>query len=163
MHKLITMAPLHLAGMNFYGDPFSQKGGWSTDNEIGRTWERFMAYGESAPLRLSCNEPGVLYEVHLHTEETPKTGVFEVFVGESSLWEPVSFKLVTKDLPGGEYLVLTLTGDQITGDWEPVALEAARQVGKTLDPRYVILRYDHRFKGMDKLAESELDVLIPVV
>lgn len=163
MHKLITMDPLHLMGMNYYGDPFSQKGGWSTDNEIGRTWERFMTYVQATPSRPSGNEPGVLYEVHLYTEETPKTGAFEVFVGESSLWESVPLNLVTKDLPGGQYLVLTLTGDQITGDCEQAAMEAAKQVGKTPDPRYVILRYDHRFKGMDRLAESELDVLIPVV
>ena len=42
--KIIDGGQIILVGFNFFGDPFKLSGGWTEENEIGRLWQRFMAY-----------------------------------------------------------------------------------------------------------------------
>ena len=83
MEPSITQKPeIYLVGMSFYGDPFSTRGGWEAENEIGRLWSRLMKYlGENGEMIQYLAQPGVAYEVHIYNEETVTQGIFEVFVG----------------------------------------------------------------------------------
>ena len=42
--KIIRADQIMLVGMSFYGDPFETSAGWMEENQIGRLWQRFMAY-----------------------------------------------------------------------------------------------------------------------
>ena len=79
MEPFITKKPeMHLVGMSFYGDPFSLRGGWDGENEIGRVWARFMKYlGEKEDLLKGIIYPDAFYEVHIYNEETIEKGVFD--------------------------------------------------------------------------------------
>jgi predicted transcriptional regulator YdeE len=75
----------------------------------------------------------------------------------------VPVQLLVKILPPTDYAVFTLQGTQITSDWHRTAYaEWLPAVG--YEPRlgYMFERYDERFKGMDRLDESAIEVHIPV-
>lgn len=52
--KIVERKLTILAGISFYGDPFSQSGGWTEENEIGRLWSRFMSLYETSP-SIACH------------------------------------------------------------------------------------------------------------
>ena len=158
-----TLAPMLLGGMNYFGDPLSVKGGWDSENEIGNTWRRYMAWLAENPARPYALGKGEMYEVHIYGPETERKGYFEVFVGEEVSPHPLPVELSAKWIPGGEYLKITLSGEEISGDWwkdlDSVILPAH---GLTRRGTYLIEAYDSRFKGMDRMSESELDIYLPV-
>ena len=160
---LTVLAPMLLGGIGFYGDPISVRGGWDSENEIGNTWRRFMAWLAENPDRPYALDHGMMYEVHIYGPETRSKGYFEVFVGEEVASESLPITLSAKRIPGGEYLRITLAGEEITGDWwarldaETLHAQGLRRCGE-----YLIEAYDQRFKGMDRLGESELDIYLPV-
>ena len=45
---IIERDKIILVGFSFFGDPF-QAGEWTEENEIGRLWNRFMAYLNNPP------------------------------------------------------------------------------------------------------------------
>ena len=161
--ELIHLRSMLLGGMSFYGDPFSRKGGWDTENEIGKTWDRLSALIAANPERpYSCRKE-VMYEIHIYGEETASKGYFEVFVGEEVTGEPLPVALSLKRLPEADYLKITLSGQEITGDWWQTldtdilpAFHAKRHLP------YIIQAYDSRFKGMDQLEGSVMDAYVPV-
>ena len=163
--EIVEKPAMLLVGFDFFGDPFRSQGSWSEENEIGRLWVRWIAYLESAQPHLPHAVPDhVMYEVHIYHPETPQTGEFEVFVGiEVSApgeWPP---EVVAKMLPASRYAVFTLVGQEITADWPWImdtewlpALSVRRR------PTFTFQRYDARFKGMDAIDESQLDVYVPL-
>jgi hypothetical protein len=46
---LVELGARTLAGMSFFGDPFTSHAGWTEENEIGRLWQRFQAHVETQP------------------------------------------------------------------------------------------------------------------
>jgi predicted transcriptional regulator YdeE len=160
-----SSGPLLLAGLSFYGDPFRLAADWSEDNEIGRLWKRFVAllaiYPEWAAE--AALEP-VTYELHLETDQTAATGEREVFVGVPVAGpEGLPVALCLKWLPPAEYAVFTLSGAEITADWaQTVFGQALPEAGLIPAAAYSLQRYDERFKGMDRLEESQLEVWAPV-
>jgi hypothetical protein len=68
--RIVERGQMILVGMSFYGDPFAESGGWTEENEIGRLWERFMAYlaAHAGAIRHTTEER-VAYEVHVAGEE----------------------------------------------------------------------------------------------
>jgi predicted transcriptional regulator YdeE len=59
--------------------------------------------------------------------------------------------------------VFTLAGDQIAADYYlQIAAEWLPEAGYQSDYRYSLQRYDERFKGVDNLAESVVEIYIPV-
>lgn len=149
---------LLLAGFSFFGDPFHSHAGWTEANEIGRLWKRLLALWQESERQ----PPAVMYEVHVQNSETPRTGEFEVFVGyEVDGFEAVSFELCLKQLPAAEYAVFTLRGDQIQQD-EPLIDNWLRANSYRIAHPFFIQRYDHRYQGIDRLEESELDFLAPI-
>jgi predicted transcriptional regulator YdeE len=154
-----------LVGFGFYGDPFSLSPGWTEENEIGRLCNRFMAYLAQHGQQIKhIKGERVMYELHIYNEETARTGEFEVFVGiEVERLEEVPLALSAKLLPPTSYARFTLAGQQIVGDWPMLILtDWLPESGYESDFAYSIQRYDERFKGLDRLDESEIEVYIPL-
>ena len=162
---IVEKSQIVLAGFSFFGDPFSLSGEWTEENEIGRLWSRLMAFLTQHGDRLNhLKQPSTGYEVHLEHAETPHKGHFEVFVGlEIDQVADVPVELVVKILPAATYAVFTLAGEQILSDW-PRQIYHDWLPGSGYQPAYnfSFQFYDARFKGMDQLAESVIDVYVPI-
>ena len=162
--RITTEDRLVLAGMSFYGDPFSTHGAWSGENEIGRVWTRFMTYLEGHHEQLEdILQPGVFYEVHTYSDETVSRGLFEVFVGArlTSL-EGTPTAMVMKALPASDYAVFTLEGEEIASDWFSKVEAWIAEAGYQRAQDFTFQYYDERFKGVDQMEGSTLDVYIPI-
>ena len=154
-----------LAGFSFFGDPFRLSGGWTEENEIGRLWQRFMAYLEQHAGQLEgLFVQDIAYEVHIYHQETLQTGEFEVFVGmEVQELDRIPIEFSVKILPPTTYAVFTLVGEQITADWSQLIFQGwLPQSGYQPVGDYGIQRYDERYKGVDRTAESVLEFYVPV-
>lgn len=162
MQPVIQQYPrITLAGFSFFGDPFHSHAGWTETNEIGRLWQRLFHYlSQLEPVK---QHPPKSYEIHLQNQQTPQTGEYEVFVGfEAPELDQVPVELCLKILPACEYAVFTLSGDAIQMD-EPIIDRWLTENGYTMAFPLFVQRYDERFKGLDRLDESELDVLAPIL
>jgi predicted transcriptional regulator YdeE len=161
--ELVHLPSMLLGGVSFYGDPFSRKGGWDADNEIGKTWNRFTAYIADNPQRSFSSKREVLYEVHIYGEETKSKGYFEVFVGEEVNSAELPVTLSAKQLPESDYIKITLSGQEIAGDWwQALDTEVLPAFHAMRSFPYIIQAYDHRFKDMNHLDDSVLDAYVPV-
>ena len=165
MQPIILSKPeILLVGLSFYGDPFATSGGWTEENQIGRTWQRLMSYlsrpGEPIRHRVA---PEVSYEVHVYGEETNSKGLFEVFVGiPVERLEAVPVELLVKVLPATQYAVFTLAGEAITADWGMPIKHWLAEAGYEYSYPFSAQYYDTRFKGLDQIAASVLDVYVPI-
>lgn len=163
---IVDLPQIVLLGLSFFGDPFKLSAGWTEENEIGRLWSRYTAFLTEHSQRIRhVTDERVAYEVQVYSKDTQRTGEFEVFVGTSvDRLEEVPLELSAKILPPATYAVFALEGEQIASDWALTILtEWMPQSGYASDYQYSIQRYDERFKGLDRLEESKLDVLIPVI
>ena len=162
--KIVEHDEMMLLGFSFFGDPFRVSAGWTEENEIGRLWQRFMAYLAEHSQRIKQVKPEeVAYEVHIQHEETPHTGEYEVFVGvEATSLEDVPVELTVKILPAATYAVFTLRGEQILSDWQLMIQAWMIDAGFESAHSYGFQRYDDRFKGVERIDESVLDVYVPV-
>jgi len=165
MQAYITKQPeMYVAGMSFYGDPFRTHGGWSEENEIGRVWARFMTYFEKNKQKLqTIPPPDIFYEIHIYDDETIVKGVFEVFVGTRiKTLEGVPLELLIKTLPASEYARFTFEGQAISEDWYLAVDQWIAKASYQRANPFFFQYYDDRFKGVDKIEDSILDVYIPV-
>ena len=165
MQPRITKKPeMYFVGMSFYGDPFSTRGGWDGENEIGRLWVRFMKYLSKFGGTIShSTQNGVAYEIHVYNEETTTKGIFEVFIGvRVNQIEDVPVELLAKTLPAAEYAVFTFEGEQIAADWQMNIHNWIIAAGYQTAHPFSFQYYDERFKGVDQIEESILDVYMPV-
>lgn len=163
--SIVQMDQLLLVGFGFYGDPFAESGDWTSENEIGRLWKRFIAFLTRHGERIRhIKTTSVQYELHIYHDETATNGHYEVFAGlEVERLAELPVELSAKLLPATLYAVFTFKGAEITSDW-------ARRIyqewmpGSGYEPAhsYMFELYDERFKGMDRIDESEIDVYIPV-
>lgn len=164
--RFVNREQIRLLGFSFFGDPLRLSPGWTEENEIGRLWQRFMAYAaqNGAALKPALAQPGVAYEVHVYNEETQTTGNFEVFVGvELADIDLAPLDVVVKVLPATTYAVFTLVGEAIVGDWpQQIYGQWLPDSGYELAHPFHVQYHDGRFKGLDRLAESSLDVYVPV-
>jgi len=159
----IHLPAMLLGGVSFYGDPFSQKSGWDSENEIGKTCARFITYTQQNPQRpYSCGR-NVICEIHVYGEETNTKGYFEVFVGEEVNTARLPVPLSVKHLPESDYIKIELHGQEITDDWwQALDTEILPKFHARRNATYIIQAYDARFKGMERLDDSVIDVYIPV-
>lgn len=156
---------MFLVGFSFFGDPFSESGGWTEENEIGRLWQRFMTYCEHHQDRVKqYTDDQAAYEVHIEHEHTMTRGHLEVFVGmEIGQCVDIPFELLVKVLPATTYAIFTLCGEEIVSDWPRwIYLEWLPQSGYKVAYNYHLQLYDRRFKGLDRLEESEIEVYVPI-
>ena len=154
-----------VAGLSFYGNPFAQSAGWTEENEIGRLWGRFMRLREDDPGGFPPPaEPNVMFELHLPDSRTAETGEYEVFIGYPVAGAgDLPLALAAKVIPAGRFVRFTLVGAAITD--KDSYQEMYDWIGSNdLEPLsdWAINIYDVRFKGMERIAESELDVCVPV-
>lgn len=161
---IVQKKEIILVGMSFYGDPFETSAGWTEENQIGRLWQRLMAYLSEYPDKIQHPVPvQASYEVHIYGSETMTKGLFEVFVGiQVEQLENVPVDLLVKILPETEYAVFTLQGEQISSDWHLDVNEWIAAAGYQRAHPFSFQYYDERFKGLDQISESQLDVYMPV-
>jgi predicted transcriptional regulator YdeE len=162
--KIIEKERIVLAGMSFYGDPFDTSTAWTEENQIGLLWQRLISYFQdhAGTLNLDLDQEAN-YEVHIYGPQTEAEGIFEVFIGlRIHDLADVPYDLIVKVLPPARYAVFSLNGKAITSDWE-------QEIGIWLDANgyreahpYNFQYYDDRFKGLDRIEESTLDVYIPI-
>lgn len=162
--KIVTRDQIILVGLSYYGDPFAESGGWTEENEIGRLWNRFIIYLTDYRDHIKhVKEGDLVYEVHVEGEETASKGHREVFVGiEVEMLDDVPVELLVKILPPAKYAVFTLRGEQITSDWSRMIDDWMLDAGYSSAYPYGFQLYDQRFKGLDDLEASELDVYLPI-
>jgi predicted transcriptional regulator YdeE len=162
--RIVERDRITLIGFSFFGDPFAESGGWTEENEIGRLWNRFLAYFAEHGQRIaSVDDESPVYEVHVESDETAAKGYREVFVGiEVPTLDDVPVELLVKILPATTYVVFTLRGEQISGDWSQTIADWMDEAGYTATHPYGFQLYDRRFKGLDNLEASELDVYFPI-
>ena len=163
--KVIKAARMLLLGFSFFGDPFEISAGWTEENEIGRLWNRFMAYLMQHPGEIKhVKDKAVMYEVHIEHPETSRTGEYEVFVGlQVTQLDDLPVEVTLKVLPATTYAVFTLRGEQITSDWNKlIYTDWMSQSGYRSAYPFGFQRYDARFKGVDRIDESVLEVYVPV-
>lgn len=153
-----------IAGFNFRGNPTHSHPGWTSENEIGLLWQHFVAYCRRPEVKRSeLALAPVNYEIHLDAG-ADGADEFEVFVG-AEVADPsrVATALCVKVLPEADYAVFTLRGRQILGGEDCPIDEWLRTSGYRQALPLSVQRYDERFKGVDRIDESELDFLIPVL
>ena len=163
--KITESRQITLAGMSFYGDPFDTHSGWDEDNQIGLLWKRLYAYIKNEPSIAYFLNSGNWYEVHIYSEETQSKGLFEVFVGvecETQRIAELPPQLLVKNLPETQYAVFTFKGEEISADWEKTLSDWMAGSGFESAGAYNFQFYDERFKGLERLDESVLDVYIPI-
>lgn len=161
-YELIKMADLRLFGYIFYGDPFTTKPGWDGENEIGKTTVRFIEFLRKNDSEFDMDGEFV-YEVHVYNEHTKETGIFEVFAGAPAIGDYKSYDLSAKYFIACDYVLFTLTGKEIMGDWWlTIDTEILPQLKLKRNHSFIIQRYDSRFKSIERIDESEMEVLIPV-
>ena len=162
--QLIDKDQIILVGFSFFGDPFKLSGGWTEENEIGRLWKRFMAYLEEDGQQMQhVHAGGGFYELHIDQPEMERSGEYEVFVGlEVDRLEAVPVRLSIKILPSTKYAVFTLAGQQIVADWSKEMGDWLARSGYQRAYAYGFQYYDERFKSMQQLDESVLDVYVPI-
>lgn len=151
--------------MSFYGDPFDTHAGWDEDNQIGLLWKRLFAFMKKNTDFSSLSNSSAWYEVHIHTDETNEKGLFEVFVGVEISPDKLTdlpAQLLIKNLPATPYAIFTFAGEQISSDWEKILENWMTGSDYQSAGSYNFQYYDERFKGLDRISESELDVYIPI-
>jgi predicted transcriptional regulator YdeE len=161
---ILNQDEILLVGMSFYGDPFDTSDVWTEENQIGRTWRRLMNYlerhGQSI---LHRTDTEIYYEVHVYGDETETQGRFEVFVGMPvERLEAVPVELIVKVLPATTYAVFHLQGEEILSDWVMHIDRWLVEAGYQRSYSYSVQYYDSRFKGLERVYESALDVYMPV-
>ncbi len=162
--RIVESDRIVLVGFSFFGDPFAASGGWTEENEIGRLWSRFIAYIEQHGERIQLVDAMVGYEVHIEHPETAAKGHYEVFVGAKvAQLQDVPVQLLVKVLPPTRYAVFTLVGEEITADWSKhIYAEWMPAAGYQKAHPFMFELYDERFKGIDHLDESIIDIYVPV-
>jgi len=162
--KIIETGQMTLVGFSFFGDPFETNADWMEENEIGRLWARFMRYLTNYGSRIKhIKNNETAYEVHIEHEETVSKGFYEIFVGvEVEKPEDVPVELLIKALPSTQYAVFTLHGEEIISDWSKIIQEWMLDSGYQRAHKFGFQLYDQRFKGLENIAESVIDVFTPV-
>ncbi|POR03094.1 hypothetical protein AU468_05960 [Alkalispirochaeta sphaeroplastigenens] len=164
-----TFPPVCLAGASFFGNPFTSHAAWTEENEIGLLWQRYLSLlREQSPPSRENDPPGEafkeeFFELHILHPGSNLRGEYEVFAGhpvqfsEIARW-PLPFSL--KVIPPGEYGLFWLNGPDAAEDW---AAELELPEGYRLNTSFSVLRYDHRFRGMDQLEESQVQIHAPLL
>ena len=166
--EMVSKGKMYFVGMNYYGQLTGE--GWSEENPIGNLWKKITTFRKTKwnLIEDSVVDEDVAYEIHIWNEEEFKTTkCFHVFVGvEVEKIEDIPLELVSKVLPAGTYAVFSVKGTQIT-TWEKDIYEEWLPQSEYEEVvfdgyQFHIQCYGKRFKGLDRIEESEIDVYIPV-
>lgn len=164
--KIIELESLSLLGMNFYGDPFKNNNFWDEENEIGHLWNRFINYFKNNQKGFKRRiETDVSLEIFIPSDDYKTHGVCEIFVGVIvDKLDIIPINCVAKKLPKCTYAVFTVKGEKINSDWQnKIFSEWLPQSDYELQYDFNIQYYDKRFKGINQLNNSEIDVYLPII
>jgi len=162
--KITDKRKIILVGMDFYGNPYQEAGGWSTQNAIGQLWQRFNSFftKKKDSIKHLASESGYELWIDFEGEEDKKNNY--IFVGvEVDTLDDLPLELVARILPETRYAIFTLKGDEIRSDWSSKILpEWLPEAGLEQSFTYIFEYYDsQRFKGIND-SNSELDIYVPV-
>jgi len=165
--EIIERKPMKLAGVSYYGPMTGE--GWSKDNPIGQLWTRFVEFwnARAGLLEGRMVDRDTHYEVHIWNQEVfDETGVFRTFVGvEVESLDGLPLELEGKCLPATRYAKVTARGEEIKtweSRWTEVLPPEKNKLAKYDGLEYLIQCYDERFKGLENIPESEMDILVPL-
>jgi len=161
--KITDTRKIILVGMDFYGKPYQEAGGWSEQNAIGQLWTRFNNFyrRKKDSIKHLASESGYELWVDFEGDEDSKNNY--IFVGvEVEKLDDLPLELVARILPETRYAVYTLRGAEIKSDWPSKLLDWLPEAGLEQSFTYIFEYYDgQRFKRTDN-ADSELDIYVPV-
>jgi len=163
-HKITANRKTILVGMDFYGNPYQEAGGWSAQNAIGQLWQRFNSFYQKKKNAIEhlVSESG--YELWVDFEGEDNTKNSYIFVGvEVEELNDLPLELVARILPETRYAVFTLKGNEIKSDWPTrVTKQWLPEAGLEQSFTFIIEYYDsQRFRGLED-KDSELDICVPV-
>ncbi|MBN1642551.1 MAG: GyrI-like domain-containing protein [Anaerolineae bacterium] len=162
--QIVEQPERTIAGLSFYGDPFAGGEGWSTENEIGRLWNRFNAVWDERLDQISGRvNDSVAYEIHIEPPEYAETKRFYVFVGvEVERLSVLPIEFCYRVLPAGTYAVFSLVGPEIRSNWPDAIYKGwLPSSGYREAYKLTIERYGEGFHGMDD-PTSELQIEVPI-
>jgi AraC family transcriptional regulator len=161
--KITEKMKITLAGIDFYGDPFGEAGGWTAQSPLGQLWNMFEGIFQKRKdaIKHMVSESG--YEVWIDFEGEDDTKNHYVFLGvEVEKAEDLPLELVTRTLPETRYAVYTLKGEEFKMDWSSHLLDRVKEAGLEQSYTYISEYYnDKRFRGMED-PDSELDIYVPI-
>jgi AraC family transcriptional regulator len=162
--KITDKRRITLVGMDFYGNPFQEAGGWSARNAIGQLWDRFNKVYDKKKnaIKHLASESGCELWIDFEGEENKNNHY--IFVGvEVDRLDDLPLELVARILPETRYAIFTLKGDEIKSDWPSrIVAQWLPEAGTEQSFPFIFEYYDsQRFKGMD-YTDSELDIYVPV-
>lgn len=163
--RIIERNEMLVAGMVFHGDPSSGGNGWSEDNEVGKLWTRFSRFWENHRDRMkNIVDPGKLYEIWIEPSDYKDTKESCLMIGvEIREVGDLPLELSFKVFPATKYAVFTLKGDTIKTNWgDKIYKKWLPKSGYQEAHKFLFEVYDDRFKGLDDLTNSELDVYLPI-
>jgi AraC family transcriptional regulator len=163
--RIVDKAGMIIAGMVFYGDPFKSEKGWSQQNEIGKLWGRFISFmDKKGNLVKNQSNTDAGFEIHIEGDEYKETKEYYLMVGaELTKVEDLPPEIFVKVFPPTKYAIFTLKGKEITSNWsDEIYMKWLPGSGYVEAYKYLFEYYDKRFKGMDKIEASELDIWVPI-
>jgi len=163
--KIIERGELIVAGMVFHGDPFRGGQGWTEENEVGKLWGRFGRFWDNQRDNIkNIVDPGKHYEIWVEPNDYKDTKESCLMIGvEIRKIKDLPFELSVKVLPASKYAIFTLKGDRIKSNWgDEIYKKWLPESGYQEAHKYLLEVYDDRFKGLDNLTDSELDVHLPI-
>ncbi len=168
-HEVIEKEDRYLIGFQHHGSMLNKKD--PIEDQIEALWGRFSRFcQESWPaIKDKVVNPKLSYELQIWDEkELQDSGDVYVFVGvEVEELKDIPLELSGKVLPAGKYIYFKLKGkeiktweEDILQDWFPRDDYWIRSFEDHLF--HVQCFHEEKFKGIENLEDSELNVLVPV-
>lgn len=163
--EIVDRREMILIGCVFYGDPFHSAKGWSAENEIGLTWQRFNKLFEKNKdlIQKHRTDPNVTYEIHIEPDEYKVTKRFYIFVGvEIKKLDKIPLEMFVKILPQTKYAIFTFKGKNMFSGGQYIWNEWLPKSNYVEAYPFLIQKYDEmRFKGLEN-DDSEIDYYVSV-
>ncbi len=168
-YEIIEKERMKLAGFDYRGSMLDEKE--SFEKKIENLWGTLSEFCVNKWLSIDDEvvDPKYSYEVQVwNEEELDQEGKLEVFVGfELEDIDEIPVELVNKVLPATKYISFQLKGEEIETweedilqDWIPDSDYWIRSFDEYLF--HIQCFHEEKYKGIDNIEDSELEVLIPV-
>lgn len=167
--ELIEMEKTFFIGLNHKGS--ISENAEEFEDEVNNLWLELSNFCEEKWDLIDDDivNPQFSYEIQIwKPEDLEENGTLDVFAGlEVEDLNSIPLQFTGKVLSAGKYLKFTLEGEEIHG-WEEFILQEWLP-----DSEYWLRSFDdyvfhvqrfheEKFKGIENIAESELDILLPV-
>lgn len=169
-HEIVEKKEMKLVGLNYHGS--ITENDVAFEERVEDMWRRLSEFCMNRwdAIEEKVVDPDISYEIQVwNEEELDQSGRMDIFVGlKTKNLENIPLQFVAKVLPEGKYLSFTLEGEEIQGweeyilqEWFPESDYWPRTFGDRLF--HVQCFHEEKFKGVENIEESELEVLIPAM